>query len=206
MVRGRPRLFDPDTALDRAIEVFWRQGYEGTTMADLTTAMGMNKPSIYATFGSKEELFRKAIQRYAAIDMEYARAALDEPTARDVVRKFLTTNAQSVTQPGRPSGCLSIQGGTACGHQNESVVQFLATSRLAGEAALANRFRAAVAAGDLPPDAQPTALARFVMAYSEGQAVHAAAGATRNQLLASARIAILGFEAAAYRMVDERPA
>ena len=90
---GRPRTFDPDVAIDKAVEVFWRHGYEGTSMADLTSAMGMNRPSVYDVFGTKEDLFRKAVARYAERDMAYARAALDQPTAFEVAQAFLRDNA-----------------------------------------------------------------------------------------------------------------
>src|SRR5947208_1855466 len=109
-MRGRPRGFDADTTLDRAIEVFWRRGYEGASLGELTEAMGINKPSLYAAYGNKEELFRRAVARYAEGDMAYARAALAEPTAYRVIEKFLRDNADALTRPDRPSGCLSVQG------------------------------------------------------------------------------------------------
>lgn len=190
---GRPRTFDADEALERAVEVFWRHGYEGASLADLTTAMGMNKPSLYAVFGSKQELFRKAVQRYAEQDMAYARGALDKPTAFDVARSFLSDNVAALTRPDRPGGCLTIQGGLACSSANSAVSEFLAASRLAGEKMLADRFARAVTEGDLPGDADPPALARYVMVVAEGQAVHAAAGVTREQLGQSAEIALRTF-------------
>ncbi|WP_435205486.1 TetR/AcrR family transcriptional regulator [Micromonospora sp. bgisy143] len=195
-VRGRPRGFDVDEALERALEVFWRQGYEGASMSDLTAAMGINKPSLYAAFGSKEELFRKAVARYADQDMGYARHAIAQTTAYEVVATLLRENVLAVTRPDRPAGCLSIQGGTACSSVNAPVAEFLAASRLAGERALADRFARAVAEGDLPADADPAALARFVMSVTEGQAIHAAAGVPREQLRQTAEIALTGFAAA----------
>jgi len=194
---GRPRTFDAEQALDRAVEVFWRQGYEGTSLTDLTTAMGVNRPSLYAVFGSKEDLFRKAFARYAERDMAYARAALGKPTAFEVAQALLRDNAAALTRPGRPAGCLSIQGGLSCGSANRAIAEFLAASRLAGEKALAGRFARAVTDGDLPRDADPAALARYLMVVTEGQAVHAAAGTSRSQLEQSAEIALRAF--AAYR-------
>src|SRR5689334_13025068 len=105
--RGRPRGFDADAALDRAIEVFWRRGYEGASLGDLTEAMGINRPSMYAAYGNKEELFRRALTRYAEADMAYARRALEEPTAYRVIETFLRANADAITRPDRPAGCLS---------------------------------------------------------------------------------------------------
>lgn len=188
--RGRPREFDVEAALDRAIEVFWRHGYEGTTLHDMTEAMGINRPSLYAAFGNKEELFRRAVARYAETDMAYAREAFAQPTAYAVIETFLRANVDAITRPDRPAGCLSIQGGLSCGTDNAGVAGFLAASRLAGEAALAARLARAADEGDLPAGTDPAALARFVMAVSEGHAVHAAAGVDRASLHASVAIAL----------------
>jgi AcrR family transcriptional regulator len=194
--RGRPRAFDTDTALDAAIQVFWRHGYEGASLAALTDAMRINRPSLYAAFGNKEQLFQQAVRRYAAIDMAYVRSALEQPTARAVAESFLLANAAALTRPDRPAGCLSIQGGLSAAADSGSTAAFLASSRLAGEHALAARFRRSVTEGDLPADSDPDVLARFVMALSEGHAVHAAAGVPREQLEASARLALAVFPAA----------
>ncbi|MEU8388925.1 TetR/AcrR family transcriptional regulator [Micromonospora sp. NPDC048842] len=202
--RGRPRGFDADEALERAVEVFWRQGYEGASMNDLAEAMGINKPSLYAAFGGKEELFRKAVARYAEKDMEYARDAFAQPTAYEVVATLLRENAIAVTRTDRPAGCLSIQGGTSCSTENASIAGFLATSRLGGEGALADRLARAVADGDLPAQADPVALARFVMIVTEGQAVHAAAGVSREDLRQAAEIALAGFVAASGARLPEQ--
>lgn len=188
--RGRPRGFDADAALDRAVEVFWRQGYEGASLTDLTAAMGINRTSMYAAFGNKEALFRRALARYAEEDMAYARDALAQPTAYAVIETFLRANADALTRTDRPSGCLSVQGALADGSDNGHVAKFLADSRLAGEKALADRLARAVAEGDLPPDTDPVALARYVMVVSEGNAVHAAAGVPRAALHASVDIAL----------------
>ena len=189
-VRGRPREFDADAALERAVEVFWRHGYEGTSMSDLTAAMGINRPSLYAAYGGKAELFAKALGRYAERDMAYARAALEQPTAHEVVRALLWAQLEALTRPDRPAGCLSIQGGVASGADNAHVAQLLATSRMAGEALLADRLARAVDEGDLPAGTDPVALARFLHVVQEGQAVHAAAGVSREQLEQSAAIAL----------------
>jgi len=185
--RGRPRGFDADSALDRAVEVFWRRGYEGASLGELTAAMGINRPSLYAAYGNKEELFRRALARYAEADMAYARRAMEEPTAYAVIESFLRANADSITRPDRPAGCLSIQGGLAVGSE---IAESLAASRLAGEQALAERLTRAVDEGDLPPGTDAGALARYVMSVSEGNAVHAAAGVDRASLHATVDIAL----------------
>lgn len=192
--RGRPRAFDVEEALERAVEVFWRQGYAGASLADLTAAMGINRPSMYAAFGNKEELFHRAVAHYAEVDMAYARAALEEPTAYEVARSFLHANVDALTRPDRPAGCLSVQGGLAAGADDGRAATYLAESRLAGERALAERFARAVDEGDLPADTNAADLARFVMAVSEGHAVHAAAGVDRASLHASAEIALRAFK------------
>jgi AcrR family transcriptional regulator len=192
MPGGRPRTFDEDEALERAVEVFWRQGYEGTSITDLTAAMGVNKPSLYAVYGGKADLFRRVIAHYAQHDMAYAQAALQEPTALDVVRRFLHDNVIAVTQEDKPQGCLSIQGGVSCSADNQDVAQFLAASRLGGEKAFADRFRSAP---DVPASADPDSLARLLMTISEGQAIHAAAGVSRADLQKSAALAVQAFEA-----------
>ncbi|MGY4921989.1 TetR/AcrR family transcriptional regulator [Streptomyces sp. 900105755] len=188
--RGRPRGFDADAALDRAVEVFWRQGYEGASLSDLTEAMGINRTSMYAAYGNKEELFRRAVARYAEADMAYARDALTRPTAYAVIEAFLRANADALTRADRPPGCLSVQGGLAEGGDNGHIAAFLAESRLAGERALADRLARAVTEGDLPADTDPSALARYVMVVSEGNAVHATAGAGRAALHATVDIAL----------------
>ena len=187
---GRPREFDVDAALDRAVEVFWRHGYEGASLRDLTEAMGINRPSLYAAFGSKEELFRRAVARYTDVDMAYARQALEQPTAFQVAEALLRRQVDALTQPGRPAGCLSIQGGVSSGPASPGIAEFLAASRLAGEAVLKERFARAVKDGDLPEHTDPAALARFLHVVQEGQAVHAAAGVGRSLLEQSAALAL----------------
>jgi AcrR family transcriptional regulator len=182
MAMGRPREFDIDEALDSALHVFWSKGYEGTSIAELTEAMGITRPSLYAAFGNKEELFRKALDRYVDGPGGYVRLALAEKTARDVVDKLLHGTADAVTDPSCPSGCLAVQGALTCGDTSQSVKEELMARRAKGEENLRVRFRQAQADGDLPVDADPEDLARYISIVLQGMAVQAASGASRDDL------------------------
>ena len=190
MPRGRPREFDVDQALDRALEVFWRKGYEGASLQDLTQAMGINRPSLYAAFGSKEKLFRRALDRYAEGPAAYRRQALEEPTARAVVERLLRGAAELVTDPKNPSGCFAVQGALACGEAAESVKRELIARRAAAEVALRERFACAAEEGDLPDGVDCADLARYVVTVLHGMAVQAAGGAKREELLRVVAIAL----------------
>src|SRR5438094_4700649 len=121
MPSGRTRQFDVDEALDRALEVFWARGYEGATLPELTRAMGINRPSLYAAFGNKEQLFRKALDRYAEGPARYVREALEESTARAVAQQLLRGTIDLATDRRHPRGCLMVQGALACGETAECI-------------------------------------------------------------------------------------
>jgi AcrR family transcriptional regulator len=179
---GRPLSFDPHKALDRALDVFWRKGYDGSSLSDLTKAMRINRPSLYATFGDKEKLFRKVLDHYAEGPASHSTAALQEPTSRAVVKRLLYGTADMLTSGGNPRGCLWVQGALACRNSADSVRKELISRRLGGEAALRQRLKRAIVEGDLPPDANPASLARYIAIIIQGMSVHAASGATRSQL------------------------
>jgi AcrR family transcriptional regulator len=178
---GRPREFDTDTALDLALHVFWRKGYEGASMTDLTEAMGITKPSLYAAFGNKEDLFRKALDRYVDGPGGYFRTGLEKATAREAVEHILYESVEAVTDPRNP-GCLAVQGALCCGDAAETIKQELMARRSKSEDDLRLRFTRALAEGDLPADADAGDLARYVSAILQGMAVQAAGGAPREQL------------------------
>jgi AcrR family transcriptional regulator len=181
-LKGRPREFDPDDALDRALEVFWRKGYEGASLSELTGAMGINRPSLYAAFGNKEELFRKALDRYADGPAAYTREALHAPTARGVVERLLYGATEALTHPDYPPGCLGVHGALSCGEAAESIRDELCARRGAYEVSLRQRFERAKAEGDLSADADCADVARLVMTVMQGMAVQAAGGASREDL------------------------
>jgi AcrR family transcriptional regulator len=179
---GRPRAFDPDQALENAMQVFWRKGYDGTSLSDLTAAMGINRPSLYAAFGNKEELFRKALDRYANGPASYATAALEEPKARAAVERLLRDAADLHTDPRHAPGCLLVHGALCGGEETDSVRRETVARRAASEDAIRRRLERARAEGDLPPGADPADLALYLATVIQGMAVQAAGGATRDRL------------------------
>lgn len=188
--RGRPREFDVDEALDRALTVFWRKGYEGASISELTEAMGINRPSLYAAFGNKEELFRKALDRYAEGPAAYTYEALDEPTAHAVAEHLLRGAADALTDPSHPHGCLGVQGALTCGNAAASIKDELYARQARWQAAMQRRFERAKREGDLAAGANCADLAQYVSTVVQGMAVQAAGGATRQQLRKVADLAL----------------
>ena len=193
MVMGRPRSFDTDKALDEAMEVFWRHGYDGASLAMLTKAMGIKPPSLYAAFGSKEGLLKAALDRYAQRRSEHMRFVLAGETAHDVAERVLSSIAESHTDPANPPGCLLVQGGLACGAGSENIPFELAARRAQSEMELRERFVRAREDGDLPADADPVALARFLSTVASGMGVLASSGADREALREVARVSLRAF-------------
>ena len=190
MGMGRPREFDAEMALDQAMEVFWRHGYEGATIAQLTEAMGINPPSLYACFGNKEGLLKAALDRYTKLRGVWMDEVVAAPTARAVAERMLMGIADKQTDPANPPGCLLVQGGIACGSGSENVPFELAARRAQNEDQLRDRFVRAKAEGDLKESADPAALARYVSAVSVGMGVMASSGADREALRQVADVAV----------------
>ncbi|MEU7043738.1 TetR/AcrR family transcriptional regulator [Streptomyces varsoviensis] len=194
---GRPRGFDADEALERAMRVFWEQGYEGASLTDLTSAMSITRTSMYAAFGNKEELFRKALERYTEGPASYGVRALREPTARQVATAFLHGAVRATTRPDCPAGCLGVQGSLAAGATGGHARDTLAAWRDEHTAHFRDRLQQAVDEGDLPADADPGALARYLMTVANGIAVQAAGGVPREELRRVADLALRAWPPAA---------
>src|SRR5437660_2763790 len=186
--RGRPRSFDPDAALERAMHIFWAKGYEGSSLSHLTRAMRINRPSLYAAFGNKEELFRKVLDRYVNGPLAYFGKALAAPRARDVIEQIFFGAARMAGDPRLQAGCLMVQGALAVG--DTSVRKEVAERRAAAEVALRRRLQRAKREGDLPKNVDPTELARYVMTVLQGMAIQGADGASSDQLRRVAQVAL----------------
>jgi AcrR family transcriptional regulator len=190
MSNGRPREFDVEQALDAALLLFWRHGYEGTSLAALTRAMGVNTPSLYAAFGNKEKLFHKALDRYLERPASYLPTALKQPTARRAAEKLFRGAIEMAMNPRHPEGCFLVRGALAAGPASESIRKELSLRRAAAESAVRRRLEDAIAEGDLPAGVDPAKLARFLITVLWGLSVQAAGGATRAQLRQIAEMAM----------------
>ncbi len=180
--KGRPRAFDLDDALAAALRVFWRNGYEAASMAELTAAMGITKPSLYAAFGNKEALFHKALDLYEREKLAYISAALEAPTARGVAERLLRGSLEIQTNSCDPKGCLSVISTAACGAEAEPIKAEVCKRRASSEAALIARFARAKEEGELPEGLEPAALARYLSALLQGLAIQGGSGASCAEL------------------------
>lgn len=188
---GRQREFDVDQALEAALGVFWRKGYEGASYTDLTQATGVERPGLYSAFGNKEALFRRALARYYEHYLAFFNAALLKPTSRQVAEHILRGVAELNTRYPDRTGCLGIHGVLAGSDEAEPIRQTLIDARADGETALRERLEQAKHEGDLPESTNCAVLAAFVMAVTHGMAVQAKAGFSRETLEAVADQALL---------------
>ncbi|MFL6074912.1 MAG: TetR/AcrR family transcriptional regulator [Mycobacteriales bacterium] len=188
---GRPRAFDRDAALDSALTLFWRHGYEATSLAELTRAMGINPPSLYAAFGDKRALFTEAVDRYQRLHGYFSVRALDEePTARAGIERLLREAAGIYADPGHPPGCMIITAATNCGPQHADVQDEMRGHRETLRRLFTERIAADVAAGLLPHDTDPDALGRFYAATMQAMSAQARDGATVEELDRIATLAL----------------
>lgn len=180
--RGRPRKFCIDEALYAALDVFWAKGYDHASLNDLTEAMGITGPSLYAAFGNKEALFRRALKLYETETLEYVRAALDQPTARQVAEHYLRGAIEAHAAENKPHGCLSVICSLALNPEAQAIRALVGERRAATQQALAARFEQAKQEGDLPAFLDGEGLMHFLFAIWQGLTVEASAGAPRADL------------------------
>jgi AcrR family transcriptional regulator len=189
---GRPREFDRDQALERAMLAFWRRGYEGTSMADLVQALGIASARIYAAFGSKQDLFREAVQRYEAGDGGFAdRAMAQEPRVRDALARVLRDAVATYTDDAHPLGCMVVTAATNCAEENEAVAAWLAEHRRQRTQSLIDRLQRALDEGELRAGTDVQALGDFYATQLHGISVQARDGVPRQRLLAAVQTALL---------------
>ena len=180
--KGRPREFDLDEALAAALRVFWTKGYDGASLTDLTEAMGVTRPSLYAAFGNKEALFRKALDLYEREKLAYVGEALKAPTSREVAERLLRGALAMQTSECEPKGCMRVIGSVSCGPEAESIREDLMQRRQSSQRALCDRMRRAKEEGDLPGGTDVDGLCAYLGAILGGMAVQAGSGAPREQL------------------------
>jgi AcrR family transcriptional regulator len=193
--RGRPRAFDRAAALERAMEVFWEYGYEGASMSDLTTAMGIASPSLYAAFGCKEALFREAVAHYDETLGATAAAELrDRPTAREAIAAVLRHHAAVFCDPDKPRGCMIVLAATTHSVRSQAVHEHLAEWRMALENDFRQRIERGIAEGDVPAGADAAMIAAFYNSVNHGMAIQARDGADATKLSAIAEAAIAAWD------------
>jgi AcrR family transcriptional regulator len=189
-VRGRPREFDVEEALAAALRVFWTKGYEGASLSDLTEAMGITRPSLYAAFGNKEALFKQALDLYESEKLAYARSALEAPTARGVAQRMLDGTIQNITSECR--GCLGVIASVSCSNPDSPIGQEMRDRTQYVRCALVERLQQAIDDGDFTIPVEAEAMTRYLLAVMQGIAVQAGSGASREELqeVAEATLAI----------------
>jgi AcrR family transcriptional regulator len=191
---SRASEFDETEVLDKALQVFWRQGYEGTSLTDVLDATGLTKSSLYSAFGDKEDLFHRIVERYLSKHVAFRQAcALAEPTPRRIVESLLYGMADLHAGSRTPPGCLVTSAALACSPASEPIRQYLVRSRNEFGQILGDRLEAVKNAGPLPPGMTSADAARLVVLTIQGMAVEAKGGATRNQLREIVRTFLLSW-------------
>ena len=193
--RGRPRAFDRDEALRKAMEVFWAKGYERTSLADLTEAMGINAPSLYAAFSSKEALFQEALVLYSATEgCDIWDGLPTARTARAACTHLLRATAEAFARDEKRRGCMVVLSAPQTEGSSPSICDALKHHRTATTTVLRERLRRAVAEGDLPATADVEAITAYIVTVQHGLSIQARDGVSREMLLAIADCAMAGWE------------
>jgi AcrR family transcriptional regulator len=193
--RGRPRAFDRGEALHRAMLLFWEKGYQGTSMSELTAAMGINAPSLYACFGSKEALYRETMALYDDYEGGGFGAALAAaPDARAAIETYLMGSARLFTRPGKPAGCMVVLSVIQAAGVSEEAACELRDARAEMQGLLEARLRAEAAKGALPASCDVSAIASFYITVQQGMSIRARDGATRAELEAVAQGAMMAWD------------
>lgn len=188
-VRGRPREFDAQVALAAALRVFWTKGYEGASLTDLTEAMGITRPSLYAAYGNKEALFKQAFDLYEAEKLAYVAAALNAPTARGVAENLLYGAIDTVTG-GECRGCMGVIAAVACQSAEPSLRDDIERRTESARKAMIERMQRAIDEGDFTVPTDAEGITRYVIALLQGMSVQAGGGAKREELQQVAQAAL----------------
>ena len=187
---GRPAEFDKEAALDMAMRLFWERGYEGTSMADLSQAMGIHPSSIYAAFGDKQELFALAAKRYADVPAQYMVRALKQPTFRGFILAAFDNTVEFLGSKEHPSSCFTLTGAISCGLDTEPAKILMREMRLQNEAAIKARLLRARKAGEFPKEENVDDYTRYLSSLLSGLAIQAVNGSTRAELKRTAEVAL----------------
>lgn len=187
---GRPISFDKDAALEAAMLLFWERGYEGTSMADLVQAMGLNPSSIYAAYGDKQSLFSHAVKRYMETRARYAEEALAEPTLPKVVRALFDNTVAFLAGSGHPPTCMTLGGAAGCSPEAAPAKDIMTEMRTQNDRAMKERFLLARKAGELSKDVNVDDFTRLISATLAGLSIQAANGATKAELKRTAQMAL----------------
>ncbi|MFW2349796.1 TetR/AcrR family transcriptional regulator [Qipengyuania sp.] len=190
--RGRPREFDTDEALGEALRVFWMKGYEGASLTDLTEAMGITRPSLYAAFGNKETLFRQALDLYEKDKLAYIGEAVEAPTARAVAETLLI-GAVDVATGGECRGCMGVISSVACQSVEPSIRDDVNARAESARQLIIDRIQQAIDDGDFAVPTNAIAMTRYLLALMQGISVQAQSGATRQELMEVAESALLSW-------------
>ncbi|MDR3431413.1 MAG: TetR/AcrR family transcriptional regulator [Rouxiella aceris] len=182
--RGRPKQFDRGTALSKALNLFWRHGYEATSLADLVEATGAKAPTLYAEFGNKEGMFRAAVEHYLATFYEKSFCLLSRPdlSVEQVIEKYLRTTAEMFTDCSTPSGCFIINAASGMSAASQDIAEMLRGRHLAQERTLFEFFEKRKLSGEFPNATDSSLLAKYIATFVQGMSVQARDGADTEQL------------------------